>query len=349
MTTITILGFGVAGQLLLSHILDTTPVNEVAIIDQDFTGGHLATVYGGIKSNTTIGQKAEALRKFHPAWHTAAKGLEAYGPPEACLRTGDLAYELHTVGMRLAEGCLKLQTTVKRITWKPEQSVWILTLENGKEHKTRILCCATGMLPRQVDCAGLPTIPLRVALDPDALKRLIRPGENILLLGPAHSGTLALKHCLEIPEVTIHVAYRGEAPFAFARDGVYDGIKQESEKIADETLSGVFKERVQLISVKDTPALVTAARKATWLINATGFVANLPEVYIDHEQVALTIDPALGTASGLPRFFCFGACAPNETVLNGKRYPDISVGSFVDQILQRIPALQVAIQDIHAS
>ncbi len=338
-----------AGQLLLSHILDSTPVNEIAIIDPDFTGGHLATVYGGIKSNTTIGQKAEALRKFHSTWHTAAKNLEAYGPPEACLRTGDLAYELHTVGMRLAEGCQKLQTTVKRMTWKPEQGIWCLKLENGKEHKTKILCCATGMVPRQVDCAGLPTIPLRVALDSDALKRLVRPGDDILLLGTAHSGTLAIKHCLEIPEVTIHVAYRGDAPFSFARDGIYDGIKQESEKIADDILSGIYQESVQLLSAKDIPALVTAARKATWLINATGFVANLPEVYIDHQQVAFTIDPSTGTASGLPRLFCFGACAPNQTEVNGKRYPDISVGSFIDHILQRIPALQTAIQDIHAS
>jgi hypothetical protein len=58
---ITILGFGVSGQLLVCQLLEILKGSQITIIDSNFSGGDLMCNYSGIKSNTTIGQKADRL------------------------------------------------------------------------------------------------------------------------------------------------------------------------------------------------------------------------------------------------------------------------------------------------
>lgn len=333
-----------AGQLLLSHILDIAPAESIAIIDPDFVGGSLARDYGAIQSNTTIQQKAASLRNLHPVWHKTAVAVESHGQPEGCIQLAELASELHRTATSLSTGCKRIQGKVKRASWNAAANTWILTLESGAEHQTKVLCCATGMDPRQIDCGCVPTIPLRIALDPTALKRMLRQKDRVLLLGTAHSGTLIMKHLIDIPEIQITCVYRGEAPFRFARDGAYDGIKQGSATVADTIASGMYKNRLTLVSCTQVADVISASRQASWLINATGFEANFPEFYIGNDKVIPRLDSGTGIMSEFPTLICFGACAPGQTEIHGKYYPDISVGSFVDQIQARWPALRQLIQ-----
>jgi hypothetical protein len=158
-----------------------------------------------------------------------------------------------------------------------------------------------------------------------------------------------MKHLLDIPDIQTICVYRGEAPFHFARDGAYDGIKQESAAVADTILAGTHKEHLTLVKCSQIADVISASRQATWLINATGFEPCFPEFYAGDERIKLILDPATGFAIQFPTLVCFGACAPNHTEANGKRYPDISLGSFVDQIKVRWPALRqviLSVQDV---
>ena len=344
-TPITLIGFGVAGQLLLSHILDRIPAQKIAIIDPDFIGGDLARDYSAINTNTTIAQKVTAFLSIQNSkWSDTAIALNGRGNSNDCVSIASLAADIRMTGHRLATTCRQIYDEVDDAAWDAVKKTWRLTFKSKRpQHTTSILCVCTGMVPRQDDY-GIPIIPLRTALDPIALARIVNPGQQVAIIGSAHSATLIMKHLGTIPDVSATCLYRGNEPFKYARDGQYGGIKQESAAIADAILRGEY-DRLSLVPITDICGLSCALRNANWIIQATGFNSRMIHFTTDKE-VQPTWDPATGLAPELPQVQAFGACIPNVSVVEGKKYPDISVGSFIDQLVIRWPLLQTQIDQV---
>lgn len=344
-TPITLIGFGVAGQLLLSHILEIVPAYKVTVIDPDFIGGSLVREYGAIQTNTTIEQKVLSLSTMPSVWSETTASLKNRGNQDECLLISDLANDIRKVGHSLINKCIQLYGEVRELSWSPHEKKWSLYFKDlGHIHTTDIVCICTGMIPRQEDYT-IPTIPLHIALDPNILSRTIVPGNTVAVLGSSHSATLILKHLNTIKGISTICFYRGSKPFKFTRDGQYGGIKQESEKIADSILRGEYK-NLTLCSLNDTRETIRGFRSCDWIIQATGFKANIPLITQNKTDVNVEWNPATGLCD-IPQIQTFGACVPNTTEIKGVKYPDISVGSFVDQITLRWPLLKRLIQDIN--
>jgi hypothetical protein len=170
------------------------------------------------------------------------------------------------------------------------------------------------------------------------------PGQQVAIIGSAHSATLIMKHLNTIPDISATCLYRGGEPFKYARNGHYDGIKQESATIADAILRDEYK-RLSLVPITDICGLSSTLRKANWIIQATGFNSRMIR-FITDKEVQPAWDPATGLAVDLPQVQAFGACVPNVSIIEGKKYPDISVGSFIDQLVIRWPLLQTQIDQV---
>jgi len=336
MTTITLVGFGVAGQLLLSHILETVPAGKVTIIDPDFIGGDLAREYHSINTNTTIGTTVECLTTMPTIWTETIRALQSRGATTDTLPISKLASDIRKVGHQLASKCLQVYDEVQEASWDPSKKQWTLYFKSGRAPQTTtILYICTGMKPRQEDY-GIPSIPLRIALDPVALGHTVSPGQHILVIGASHSATLILKHLHGLPDIRATCLYRG-SPFKYSRDGHANGIKQESADIADAILKGEYS-NLTMASMDDIKTVVGAFRRCDWLIQATGFASYIPLLTdVNRAPIHVTWDPATGLAKEVEQCQTFGACQPNVT-------NDISVGAFVDQISVRWPLLKMLIQ-----
>jgi hypothetical protein len=346
--TITLIGFGISGQILLSYILDMIPAYKVTIIDPDFMGGDLAREYGAIESNTTIETKVKSLETLPSAnalWSNTISSLKGRGDASATVNLGKLASDLRISGIEMAKKVRCIYDMATAVTWVPEQSAWSVTLgangTNGAKHTSKIICFCSGMLPVKQDY-GIPIIPLSVALDPARLERIVLPGQRVVVIGSSHSATLACKHLNAVPDTGISCIYRGSKPFKYARDNDYGGIKQESATIADGILKGDYP-RIKLYSSANIQGVSKIIREAQWIVQTTGFRENFPTISAPCEVVW---DSKSGTAPGVPQAFAFGACVPDTTEVNGIRHPDISLSAFVQQISVRWPLLKTTIQNL---
>jgi len=347
-STITLIGFGISGQILLSYILTILAAHNITIIDPDFVGGDLAREYGAIQSNTTIETKVRSIESLVSMtgtitnWSNTISSLKGKGSSDSTVNLSDLASDIRITGIEMANKVKCIYDIVSAATWVPEENLWHLTLGNGKTHTTHVVCFCTGMLPKKEDY-GVPIIPLSVALDSSRLERMVLPGQRIVVIGSSHSATLACKYIHAIPDTSVYCIYRGSKPFKYARDNEYGGIKQESATIADEILKGEYP-RLSTCSSAQLSEVCKIMRSADWIVQATGFRSNFPLITAPVKEILW--DSKLGTAPGVPQAYAFGACAPDTTEFNGIQYPDISVASFVDQIYLRWPLLKTCIQNL---
>ena len=342
MSHITLIGFGITGQFLLSYILDILPADKISIIDPDFLGGDLARHYGGIRSNTTIENKVGALEKLPPVWSETISSLKARGDPSDTVLLADLVTDLRKTSVKLSSSCHAIYDRVEKAVWSIELKQWSLYLKSGAKHLTQIVCFCGGMNPRQEDY-GIPIIPLSIALDQERLKRLIRVGQQVVVVGSAHSATLILKNLNNISDIKFTCMYRGSKPFKFARDGQYSGIKQESADIADAIEKGLYT-NLTMVPISNIQGVSKAIRKTDWIIQAFGFDPVFPVIMNGDTVIIPTWDPSTGLSDELQRAQAFGACVPNTTTINDTKYVDISLGSFVDQMSIRWPLLKSLIQ-----
>jgi hypothetical protein len=156
----------------------------------------------------------------------------------------------------------------------------------------------------------------------------VRPNEKVCVFGLAHSGTLCIQHLVQL-KAQVTAFYNQEKPFYFARDGEYDGIKQESAEIADGILAKTIP--VNMYAFKDTKALVKAIQKADWIVSATGFTPRIIEIR-DLQGALLVPDfsPATGRIAG--NLYGFGIAYPGESTVGDRTFKDVSLPSFSQQI-----------------
>jgi pyruvate/2-oxoglutarate dehydrogenase complex dihydrolipoamide dehydrogenase (E3) component len=326
--TYCVIGFGIAGQLVVLELLSRgISQSSIVICDSTFLGGDLLQNYSCVLSNTPWWKTRKALEAY-PKWSDdILKEADKVFETSKCMPVGEIAALCRAVAMKASESVEKCRTTVKSFIWT--DPFWTITHTTGTIKATNILL-AQGGVPKELDLS-IPSIPLNLALDKAFLERALRKSEKVVVFGTAHSGTLILQNLNELDIQTVSV-YRGDTPFRFERDKVYDGVKENSETIADAILNGEHK-NLTLVRWSQPLELHKALLKASYVIYAIGFESR------KFEGIDSSYDPATSKLSAGPNLYGYGLAYPGVSVVDGKTYMDVSVLSFQAQIQRCLPAL----------
>jgi hypothetical protein len=328
--SVAIIGCGASGSLCLLELARKgRDLSTVTVIDPYFDGGDLGRRWGAVKSNTKWQQIVDSLSQYPSAVAPIAELSKSYGPEDICL-LADLANLFQQAVRPLLQSVNLNVDTCKKI--KKTEAGWSIDLALGGELPetfARVFLCQGGV-EKQLDY-GKPVIPLDIALDPIRLRRAVRPGQTVTVVGLSHSGTLVLRNLNDLG-VSLQGVYDTEKPFYFARDGCYDGIKEESAAVADMIVAKTLP--VKLVSTKDTKNLVKVLTKTDSVVLSIGFTArSLPITAVDGTQLnEADYSPTTGLVAGQADLYGFGLSYPGVSEVEGKTYKDISIPSFVQQI-----------------
>lgn len=320
-----IVGTGAAGLLTLFSLSFTKiPPEEIVLIDPYHDGGDLQRKWSSVVSNTIWKQMLDILRAKGLATEVQAAEWNDLDPAKPALLARYIQLLRHTT-KSYAQRCETLYGFVTKI--QEEEGQIRVSYGKGDSFKAKVCIVATGCDPKTLGYP-IPTIPLEIALNPERLKHYVQPNQTVSVFGLAHSGTLILRN-LHSLRANTHAFYKGETPFLFARDGEYDGIKQESEAIADSIMAGSFSQTA-LHPFTNTAELIRWTRRSDWVIYATGF-----------QRTALTSEftynGATGQVEGLPNTWGFGIAFPNQAA-DGVHW-DVSLPSFFSHIEAQIPKI----------
>ena len=328
--SVAIIGCGASGSLCLLELARKgRDLSTVTVIDPYFDGGDLGRRWGAVKSNTKWQQIVDSLSQYPSAAAPIAELSKSYGPDDICL-LADLANLFQQAVRPLLQSVNLNVDSCKKI--KKTEAGWSIDLATGGELPEtfgRVFLCQGGV-EKQLDY-GKPVIPLDIALDPIRLRRAVRPGQTVTVVGLSHSGTLVLRNLNDLG-VSLNGVYDTEKPFYFARDGCYDGIKEESAAVADMIVAKTLP--VKLVSTKDTKNLVKVLTKTDSVVLSIGFIArSLPIIAVDGTQLnEAEYSPTTGLVAGQVDLYGFGLSYPGVSEIEGKTYKDISIPSFVQQI-----------------
>ena len=342
MYKITIVGLGPAGILMLGLLPDEA-YKDVLVLEPNCVGGDLAAYYGEVVANLTRRQMEDAVRSV-PRWAAAQLPAMDKYPDGICPKLCDVMRDLRAlIAPELRKVTFKVQRMTRLIRttdrhWKIETSS-----ETVFETQKVILC--TGAKPRVLDYP-MPSIPLHIALDSHALFKYISPENNVILFGTAHSGALILKNLRQIQVQKVTAIYGTERPFLFHRDGVSEGLKQEAATIADEILSGAWREYTpSLVHMSDTSSVVAAADSNTYVIYSCGFEKQMPK-YINaldnSEQLLIPKEGRFMSEVGVvvPDIYGFGIGFPSSyTGPDGVKYPDVGFAGFITAIKHHLDSI----------
>jgi cation diffusion facilitator CzcD-associated flavoprotein CzcO len=328
MKHICIVGAGAAGLLLLYNLeKQNVDPSWITLIDPTHSGGDLRKKWFHVRSNTTWRQIIEAV----PSQNSLAQPWSSLQPDEPAQLNLVSDYLRASVKEYMSKVNLRTDT-VKSVT--QEQGTWKVYLQHAKEALAAdLVFFCQGSEPKSLDLP-FPTIPLEVALDARRLSDYVQPGQHVLVFGTAHSGPLVVKHLTDL-NVRITNFYATEKPFYFARDGEYDGIKQDAAQIADRMLNGEFPS-LRLDSVQDVSAILRASKTADACVYACGFEPRSvnPEWKLYNGET--------GRIEGTQTAWGFGIAYPNKAS-DGVHW-DVSVPAFQVHIQKQMPDILAALQ-----
>lgn len=320
-----IVGFGISGQLALCELLHRgVPAAEIVVIDETFLGGDLATTYGSVLSNTQWWKTKQALERYMPHSKEPLEEVAKTYTPEQCTPVRVIAKACLATALCYGEKVTKRRATLTSYT--QVEGGWQIPLSPPVICKTLILC--TGGFPKTLPL-DLPSIPLPIALDSDQLKHHITPKDTVIVFGTSHSGILVLDAILGLGAKAIGV-HKGTRIAEFADEGAYSGLKEKSAELARTFLTRP-PPNLSFVSWNNPLELHKALCLATKAVYAIGFQQRL----LNSEHSAYQEQ----TAEIQPNLYGFGLGYPGVTVLEGKRYEDVSVLSFQEQLDKCLPEL----------
>ena len=329
----TILGCGAAGTLVCFELLQKgVDPSSIRIIDPFFDGGALLRSWGAIYSNTTCQQIVDTLQEYTILQGLVKNLAEKYNPANRILLS-DLGHLLQKSLQLLPDDINILQDTC--LSLEQTATGWKLECKTTTVTSDVVFVCIGGQ-QKPFD-VGKPNIPLEVALDPSRLARYVQSGHRVVVFGLAHSGTLVIKSLLQL-RCMISAVYKGKTPFQFARDGHYDGIKEESAEFATEILH-TCPPQLEMISSSDFPKVVKAVQRATWIVPTIGFEASPIQIRSQEGQFISYTSYSPETAKIQENLYGFGLAYPGVTVLEDGIHKDVSLPSFKSQIQRCLPAI----------
>jgi glycine/D-amino acid oxidase-like deaminating enzyme len=332
MTKILIVGTGAAGLLFLWHLQKSQKVqpNDVVIIDPHHDGGDLQRRWSTVKSNTIWKQTLDIFDLSGSTVPAAWKDLNSSEPALLQQSISLLRYMTRD----FVSQCEIVHGLVDQIEKHSEGKLWSVTLADKSNYTVPIVILAHGSEPKQLTLP-IPSIPLDCALNKSRLETYVNSNSRVLLFGTSHSGTLIMRN---LHELRVHTTafYNTTKPFYFARDGEYDGIKQESAEIADAIMANTYP-KLQINHVTDTAQVIKASRKADWVIYATGFKTR------SNIKVNLTYDGKTGAITESPGLWGFGIAFPNKA--DNDINWDVGIPSFSSHIQKQMPTILKYLSD----
>ena len=323
MTDICIVGAGVAGLLLL-HFFEYNGIlpDKITIIDPYFDGGALFRDWGFVNSNTKWEKTLQAISLLHP---------QAIPKESEILNETTPLYKISKFLSKSIEDYLKKTNIICGFVKKAylRDGKWYIELQSGKAVVSKTVFFCTGAKQKTLDLP-IPTLPLSKALYLPSLTSIVEKKHTVLVFGTMHSGCLVIQNLNSIG-CTIKAIYKGDKPFLFARDGEYDGIKEDAEGVADAIQKGDFK-TTELIQLSDFQKVGAAIRRADWCIYCMGFEINQQYEIQDESGQSFFLksyDPQTGKLP-LSNAWAFGIACPNRAP-DGIHY-DVSVLSFATHI-----------------
>jgi len=324
-TKLCIIGTGAAGLLALFSLSFTKlSPDEIVLIDPYHDGGDLQRKYCCIQSNTIWNQMLDILRSKGISIETLPSRWRDLEPSKPALLKYYIQL-LRYLTKPFAERCETIYASVSRL--EEEQGQVRVYFGENQSLKAKVCIVATGCHAKNLSFP-IPTIPLEIALNREMLKTYVEPSQTVCVFGVSHSGTLILSNLHELKANT-HAFYKGATPFYFARDGNYDGIKQESETIADAIVAGLYPS-THLHSLSDTAELIRWTRKSDWVIYAAGFQRT-------SFSAPFTYNGATGQINELPNTWGFGIAFPNQAP-DGIHW-DVGLPSFFTHIELQLPKI----------
>lgn len=329
MNRIHIIGAGATGILLLLLLRD---VKNITIIDPHFDGGDLVRRWGAIQSNTPWSKTFNAMNS-----EFQTLGLMSTHDPESSTPLASIAEFLRKAAKTSLKNVSQIHGAVTRCDYSTADRVWNIQVRIGNQVKTtqcEKIILTQGSDPITYDLP-IPSIPLEIAMDLERLKHYVKAGENVLVFGTKHSGTLAIKAAYDL-SANVTAIYKSEKPFYYDRDGVYDGIKAEAVTIADSVTSGDIP--VTLVQTSNIEALVRATAAADWVVYAMGFRPRQDiQLFVDGLQKSTT---AYNDSTGqleVPNAWGFGIAYPKRAP-DGTHF-DVSVAAFLQHMKEQITIL----------
>jgi cation diffusion facilitator CzcD-associated flavoprotein CzcO len=337
--TIVIIGAGITGLCLLLLLEEAGhPLETVAIIDPTFLGGDLVTEWGPVQSNTPWQKTLDALRSAAPSLSLSRLERRLGDIQQSC-PLSELGLAIRELARPALDRVVKIQGLATRAEYSSAERVWSVGIVAGQHARGRALVFAQGATPKALD-VGLPAIPLSIALDSRRLKEVVRAGDNVLVFGTMHSGTLVIRNLIEGCGASVMALYAGTQPFTWSRDGAYDGIKREAADIADRIVAGEWSNRLQVVAAaQEVDKVLRFSRGATAVVYAMGFKPREGiTLQVDGSSRNLTAyDGATGAIKDAPAAWGFGVAYPNQAP-DGIHW-DVSVAAFLAHMKRQLPAI----------
>jgi thioredoxin reductase len=327
MYDIAIIGYGITGMLALA-ILQQNSINlsRVCVIDPYYDGGTLIRDYGNVVSNTPLSKLITALKSINPEYTVP----EEYSNYDETKITP--LYILVNIIKDFTKPLLsKVDKYESRVISIDSSIDYTIETDNSNTIKSKIVLFCQGSSPKKLSC-NIPIVPLNVALNIDLLKQYVKPKDRVILFGTSHSGTLILEnlHKLDIQTTAI---YKSRAPFLFAKDGEYDGIKEEAERIANQILNNEH-ENLKLVNISAIDTVIKTSKEADWVIYSIGFEAQKIRGNFDITKYDSTSGKILGTEKAYGFGIAYPSLAPDSI------HVDVGVLSFVEHIQKQMGELK---------
>jgi len=330
--SICIIGAGATGLLLLLLIQETGfDLSKITIIDPYFDGGDLARKWTPVNSNTPWSKTVDSLKSMCPSLNISTTNDPASSTPLV-----DIAHLIRNLSMPVLKRVRIIQGTAQRCDYTTSLQAWTIHVEAGgvpqEIHATKLIL-APGSNPKTMNLS-IPSIPLEVALDISRAKHYIKPGDNVVVFGTMHSGTLVAHNAVTLG-ANVSAYYKSPEPFYWARDNAYDGIKGEAADIADKIVSGAVK--VDLVPTTDIARVIRTSHDAHWVVYAMGFTPRITPVYVDGKPCSSVLyNGQTGRLSEVSAWG-FGIAYPNRAP-DGIHW-DVSVASFLEHMKTQIPSI----------
>jgi cation diffusion facilitator CzcD-associated flavoprotein CzcO len=330
MNDICIIGAGVTGLSMLLLLQEAkADLSKVIIIDPHFDGGDLARLWTAVSSNTPWSKTVNALIAACPSLKLPS--LEHV--PEATTKLVEIAHLLRKAAAPAVKQVKQVQGYAKKADYTSEWTIHVEAAGKPLEIRAKKLILAPGGEPKKMDLP-IPSIPLEMALDANRLQHYIKSGDKAIMFGTLHSGTLVIRN-LVAAGANVTAFYSSPEPFYWARDGAYDGIKEEAAEIADNIVAGRIP--VELVPVQDSSKLIRRSYDADWVVYAMGFAPrNGIQLSVDGVNKPAEYNGSTGQMT-VPAAWGFGTAYPNLAP-DGIHW-DVSVAAFLEHMKPQIPSI----------
>jgi len=330
MNDICIIGAGVTGLSMLLLLQEAkADLSKVIIIDPYFDGGDLARLWTAVSSNTPWSKTLNALTTACPSLNLPSLEHD----PASITKLVDIAHLLRRAAGPALKQVKQIQGYATNADYTTEWTIRVESAGKPIDIRAKKLILAPGGEPKKMDLP-IPSIPLEMALDANRLQHYIKSGDDVIVFGTLHSGTLVIRN-LVAAGANVTAFYNSPLPFYWARDGAYDGIKAEAAEIADSIVAG--KIPVELVPVQDSSKLIRSSYNADWVVYAMGFTGrNIVKLSVDGIAKPAEYNGSNGQMT-VPAAWGFGTAYPNLAP-DGIHW-DVSVAAFLEHMKPQIPSI----------